>query len=317
MKARSLCIASVFFYVFGSLAAQPLCRVTVPIIAFDDRTDEPLGTLATSDFRASVRRNEMPIDALTTAPAARRIVFVFDRSGSMMDNSFNRYFSNEHPGAVASQSLSEAVSAVPDTDTVAFLVFAGKFSQHTEFMSAGSARAKLAEILAWRPAEKRRVNTPLWENIDSALKMFNTHRHGDAIVVISDGGNNSGKLKGTRLSDELVASGVPVFAILVAPQIDRIPEKERAMLNLIEFTESTGGTIAIKGQQPKSLNPTKRYPRGVSQLFRLLDHPLDLTVERPEVSKPEKWHLTLKDKELRKKATLLYPPYLAPCTSAQ
>jgi hypothetical protein len=300
----------------GSFEAQPSCRKTVPVIAIDQKTNVAIDTLTAEDFRATWERRAMPINAFTTAPAARRIVFVLDRSGSVIDTPLKSFASDEHPGTLANQSLSEAVSAVPDSDSVALLVFAGKSSQRTEFMSPNSAKARLAEVLAWRPVGDHSRRTPLWDSIDSALKMFGAHQSGDSIIVVSDGGDNSSKLSQSRLSAELVTAGVPVFAILISPQFDQTPEERSMPMDFADFAAATGGTIATIGRQPQGLNPARHYLRGATQLLRLLDHQFDLTVEVPEVGKPEKWHLTLKSGKKQKETTLLFAPYLAPCAAA-
>ena len=110
MKTKFLCIVGLLSSMAGSFEAQPSCQKTVPVIAIDQKTNVAIDTLTAEDFRATWERREMPISAIATAPAARRIVFVLDRSGSVIDTPLKSFASDEHPGALANQSLNEAWS---------------------------------------------------------------------------------------------------------------------------------------------------------------------------------------------------------------
>lgn len=313
MKPTLLYILLLVCSVIGHIDAQSSCRMTVPVIGIDEKTGAIIDHLSTSDFRARFKGGEIPIRAITNPPATRRIVFLLDRSGSMTSP---RWDSAENPRMLANQSLSEAVSALPNTDVVAFLAFAGKSTWHSEFMTPDAAKTKLPDILAWNPEKASGLRTPLWDNIDYALKMLNIYASGDTIIVTSDGGDNVSKLSLSQIEDKLLAAGVQVFAITVASNSSRTPEEAAGPPNLEELAETTGGTFVIV-DKPLNYPDRKGYsPNRASQMLSLLAHQYDLTIEIP-VHRPEKWQLTLNAASAGKQMRLLYPQVLYPCAADQ
>jgi hypothetical protein len=313
MKPTLLYILSLVCSAVGHLDAQSSCPITVPVIGFNEKTGATIDPLSTSEFRARFNGREIPIRAIANPPATQRIIFVLDRSGSMTYPWSN---SADHPKILANQALSEAVSAIPNRDVVAFLAFADKFSQQTEFMTPDSAKAKLPDILAWNPGKNSELGTPLWDNIDAALKMLNIHASGDTIVVISDGGDQMSKLSRSQLEDKLLAAGVQVFAIVVTnswqtPSL-QTPEEAAGPPTLAEFAETTGGAFVIVDRPLNHPDPKGHSPDRASQMLSLLAYQYHLTIEVP-VHKPGKLRLTLNGANAGKEIRLLYPQVLYSC----
>lgn len=285
----------------------------MPVIGFDEKTGATIDLLSAGDFRARFKGGEIPIRAITNPPATRRIVFVLDRSGSMTSP---RSDSADHPRTLANQSLSEAVSTIPNTDVVAFLAFAGKSSWHTEFMTPDSAKAKLPDILAWNPEKNSGLGTPLWDNIDYTLKMLNIHASGDTIVVISDGGDDMSKLGRSQLEDKLLRADVQVFAVAVTSNSWQTPEEAAGPPSLAELAETTGGAFVIVDKPLNRSDPKGHSPIRASQMLSLLAHQHNLTIEIP-IHRPEKWQLTMNAANAGKEIRLLYPQFLYPCAAVQ
>jgi hypothetical protein len=313
MKPTLLYILFLVCSAIAHLDAQSPCPITVPVIGIDDKTGAVIGKLSASDFRAKVKGGEIPILAITNPPTTRRIVFVLDRSGSMTSP---RSDSVDSPRTLANQSLSEAVSAIPSSDVVAFLAFAGKSMSQTEFMTPDSAKAKLPDILAWSPEKNNELRTPLWDNIEFALAILKAHASGDTIVVISDGGDNMSKLGESRLEGKLLAADVQLFAVAVTSTSWQTPEEAEGPPNLAKLAEATGGAFVIVDKPLNNPDPKSHSPIRASQMLSLLAHQYDLTIEIP-AHKPEEWQLTMNADNIRKRIRLLYPQFLYPCAALQ
>ena len=315
MKPTSLSIVLLLCSAAGYLKAQPECRSTVPVIALDQKTGAPIDSLAASDFQVRFKGREIPIRTISNTPSTRRLVFVLDRSGSVTKS---RLGGPDNPKILEAQSLNEILSAIPNSYLVAFLEFAGKSSRQTEFLSPDSAKTKLADILAWKPEEKGGFRTPLWDNINLASKLLNNRAPGDTVIVISDGGDNTSRLSLSKLENNLLAVGIPIFAIVITSGPFRTPEERTGPSNLADLAETTGGALITVANSLQSTDPSGHTPfRGASQLLSLLAHQYFLTIEAPGMRKTEEGRLTVNTGNRGRKIMLLYPRYLYPYAATQ
>jgi Mg-chelatase subunit ChlD len=316
MKRTILGIVSPLLFVAGYLAAQPSCRTSVPVIAFDQKTGDTIDSSTANDFRAEMNGSKVRVSALTGPPPTRRIVFVLDRSGSMFPDKLGGAGSDYNRRLLANTALNDALSSVPAVDSVAFLGFAGNCPARTPFLPTDIAKTKSADILGWTPERKCGNRTPLWDNIEIALRMLNTHMPGDAIIVISDGGDNTSKISETQLQKELLLAGVPVFAIVLANPYSPTSEERAGPGNLQDLAEATGGTFAGIEEPAQSSQQVRQLTQS-AELVSLLAHQYNLTLELPDFNKPRAWKLTVPTADAGKRISLLYPKYLYPCAPVQ
>lgn len=310
----------VVIYGGGTLVAQqPPCRSSVLVTALDEKSNEAIDGLTASSFQASLKSGKISIDSLAPPPIVRRFVFVVDRSSSIIRPVAGFDAPPYDSSLVINQALKETISEMPDIDQVAFLVFNGRSSTRTEFMHPESALAEIPGILKWEPpAQEQQPTTPLWDNIDSALRMLNPRKKGDVIVVVSDGGNDMSRLSRPRIQDELLRGGVPLLAILVAKSsFMPVPETKAGASDFAELAEATGGAIAPMPKALQAILPLDAPQLSPARLISLLGHQYELVVDVPPLQKPVKWQLDFKSMEIRKKTRLFYPRYLSPCTTTQ
>ncbi|MGB6686264.1 MAG: vWA domain-containing protein [Terracidiphilus sp.] len=320
MKAPSLCaVLAALLIEGGTLIAQQPCRSTTLITVLDEDTNQPIDGLVAGDFHAELKGNEISIRAIAPPPESRRFVFVLDRSGSMSGTSvtsLSKLPQRYDPRVLVPLVLREALSSIPKGSQVAFLQFAGQHSQQTEFMEPEDALRRAPEILAWSPSGKSvpRGRTPLWDNIDTALRMLAPPRTGDLIAVISDGGDNMSRLREGQIRTELLDAAVPVLAFVVAGP-SPIPAQEEGLRSLLDVANVTGGAGDVRGSITRSSDLDAALPVRPSQLITQLAHQYELELDTPAFQKPEKWQLRVTSSAPGRKAKLLYPHYLAACSS--
>ncbi len=212
------------------------------------------------------------------------------------------------------QNVEQAVREIPAGDSIAFLAFSGKQSSSSGFASQPAALADLPAILAWKP-EKGIHKTPLWQNIEIALKMLTPHEPGDVIVVVSDGGDNMSKLSKDRVQNDLLTSGVPILAVIVAnPYAPATLEGEDGLRDFVGLADSTGGAAAVANESLAAAFKLSTSLLQPNQLIPLLARQYELEMDAPPIQKPEKWELKANSAAAGRKLDLLYPRYLIPCT---
>lgn len=300
MKGRLSCLVLAALLKAASSSAQLSCPLTVPVIAFSENRTEPL---TVSDFRAETTGYDITIRAINPPPVARRVLFVLDRSGSL---------SRPDMLLLTNQAVSEALSAIPVNDTVAFLVFAGQHSKQTDFMNLESLKERLSEILTWNASMEKGPKTPLWDNIGHALQMLTPHKSGDVIVVISDGDNNSGKLSLDQVQEGLEKAGIPVLAVAIADPYAATPEERVGSTFLAAFAKATGGAVSqVQGQ-------SNRPGQMILRLEHQYSFELEITQTRGSMKpahKIQKWKLSPNSPESRRSMSLSYPSSLYPCAA--
>jgi hypothetical protein len=197
--------------------AQQSCRSTILVTVYDDSTLKPVEGLTAADFHGSFKARELTISAVSGPPSERRIVFVFDRSGSIIAPNQSVHLQSGKQRNMGEMLLQDALTAIPNNSMVAFLAFSGRDSEQTGFLFPSSVPQKLAEMSEWKkPDDKQKIGkTPLWDSIDAALHMFSSHRQGDVMVVVSDGFDNFSRLREKDVRNDLIESGVELFAFLV------------------------------------------------------------------------------------------------------
>jgi hypothetical protein len=296
----------------GQLAAQASCRLSVPVIALASR---PTGGFAANDLRATVKGNEITIKEIKPPPATRRFVFVLDRSGSMVGVRGTQDSPVVYDlDRLMRQDVEQSLGEIPAGDSIAFLAFSGKKSSLSGFASQAAALADLPAILAWKPG-KGIHKTPLWQNIETALQMLSPHEPGDVIVVVSDGRDNMSKLSKGRVQNDLLRTGVPILAVIVAnPYAPATMEGADELRDFVGLADSTGGAAAVDDSALDTRFTMSAQLFLQNQLIQLLAHQYELEMETPPIQKREKWELKANSTAAGRNLNLLYPRYLLPCT---
>lgn len=301
----------------GPLSAQATCNAITFVTVLDEVSNKPIEALAAADFRAQLDGRPLAIRSVTPPPRNRRFVFVLDRSGSM--TGVSQHLPQQYdPRVLAPLVLKDAISAISKNDLVAFREFAGAHSRETAFVDPDTALHELPDLLAWSPSGKSQPGggqTPLWDNMEAAFRIFGPHQPGDVMVAISDGGDNESRLRESQIRTELVAAGVPVLAIVLAGEPGP-PGLLDGTRGLIDLANSTGGMGTFRGIIPSGEDLGAILQVRPSEAISALSHQYELLIEAPEFRKAMKWQLALAPSSLPRRVRLLFPRFLPSCSEA-
>ncbi len=286
---------------------------------------QPVRDLTAANFSATLGHDPVRIVSASLATGAR-IVIVIDSSGSMSSEGW-KWMS----GIAAAEGL--YLSAPPDT-ALALMTFAGKVENRVDFsqgVNVVAGKLKQLEGKGWSKSPPGMGRTALTDAIVGALDLLGPRRLGDAIYLVSDGGENASKVKESRGAARLLSSGVRLFAFFpIAPSVPRpfVLEEFDVMRNVAHVAEDSGGdfVICMPGGLPgppydwphdlpvfgttrKALHAARAMDQMVTEFYRL-------ELELPkEVDKPTKWRLEAAKLMAGKNVHLRvnYPHKLQPC----
>ncbi len=320
-----------FVFVIGfvtQVTAQtdPCLDRTIPVNVYTER-GEAYSPLTTSSFQASIGGKPVRVTSATLDTGPRRIIILIDVSGSM---------TTEGNLESALEFTQQFISLTPLLDTLALYTFSDRIE---DFVALGeSHEALLAEVNKLQHTDwgsvKRMRKTAILDALVNALAMMKSPSVGDAICLVSDGGENASKSNGSTVKDLLESDGARLYAflpILSTSIRGRTREEVDGPSELRGFAFATGGDIRVFGaareKDPHDLlsgfygavGDDRKEIRLAAQRYRNEISSFEkLTVRLPEpLVKPREWKLDVVDASGQriKHLQVFYPQRLAPCTS--
>ncbi len=338
-KSRMLSIRTTFFMIAAGMC---LCsfvhgaddrQTTVTVNALDDHWT-PIKGLRQEDFRAKSGRHQIQPVTFCFAEGPRRIVILLDTSGSMSGAKGSGRWNVAHDATL------DFVNSVSPRTRLSLLTFAAGVEEKANFST--DRRGIIAWLSDSHAGERKFVNgrTALYEAIIAAIKQFGSPEPGDAILVVTDGGENASKARSSQVTDALRASGVRLFALLLPDELpigtDGWDGREK-LLGMVRDSGGFGvdlyagyGTDTSASYSVHSLSgirpPTLVYDDQARALVKSSANAVNLlisgfymlTLKLPDnVTKPRGWSLELVDSRghSRKDVTLTYPGHLLPAAA--
>jgi VWA domain-containing protein len=289
------------------------CTQTLPINVLDQKTGNAVTALKPESLQARMGESAARITGIAPAKK-RRILVLADESGSMVGN----------PQKIAVQAVEETIGELlaylPDGTSVAYGFFSDISVFTPEFFSDPERlRQAIAEARTQMPTTGK-GGTPLFDALHQAMLRFGTIRPGDTIVVLTDAGENTSKLRPSKVGKEIRGSGLRLVLLLAKLPVP-IPEEVRPDGDtLIGIAQDTGGAIGAIDIIDRSWNNRKDAEVNRQALRKFwIQEVLGgflMQVQVPaSLQKPKKWSVRIDPAaypEL-KHAIVQYPAKLAPC----
>jgi hypothetical protein len=265
-----------------------------------------------ANFQASIRGKPIRITSATYDSGPLRIVILIDVSGSMMGGI-------RQLGLEFAQDL---ISSAPPQDSLALLTFNERIVDVIPF---GQDRTAFREEVDELQHAVGRGRTAIEDALVSALALLKTPSVGDAICLVSDGGENASHTDWFRVKARLVSSGIRLYAF--APIWHRNPNSRTTveadgLLELRDLAAVTGGDFLQfeLGEFGVNIIGKEDFAHVRQGFYSEVFSFIKLSMRLPEpLAKPVHWNLDVVDASGRpnRHAQLHYPQRLAPCTPGE
>lgn len=264
--------------------------------------------LTAENMRFDVRIGKQTARVLSTRPLNRspRIVFLYDNSGSMGET-------KRRKNTVALEILQQMVAATAGQGELALFSFDDKVRMQCPLTDDKSKiDSAMSRISALRPAGM----SPLIDGLYVAATALHPVQRGDAVVVITDGGNNASKLMGEKVAQYYLQGELRLFVVML-----RAGDSDHDSIDEALESDSVWKLSHVTGGRPMI------YPTAISSHFAKRDllaiqaairSPFVLSVELPPQwdAKSRLQVRLLDDKGKPRKGTEAFSPQVLPSKQA-
>ncbi len=322
----TVCLLAAPYRARAATAEHAQLRRSV-VVSVVTRQGRAVNGLSAKCFSARFRGRPVRIESATYDPGPRRVLLLLDTSGSM------------HDSRLAELTLAKYLLAwIAPQDPIALATFGLKIRDRTPFSpDRTSINGRLKKLL--QTPEKPPLGsdytgkTAIWNALGEALRLFNPHRSGDAIFLLTDAGDNGFHENRKDVIRKCLRTGVRVFVLAVLPPFrlaHLMNEASSGPSEVRELTSRSGGGVAwLSTADLRTLTShwAIHHRKAVTRAFveefaplalmaREINAVYRLQILLPEpVDKPRRWHLKLVDPKTGKTDRLLllhYPHQLLP-----
>jgi hypothetical protein len=301
---RKLFLRAMLFLLSCSAVAGE-CSLPIILVNTADRDFKIQASLEATDLSVEVDGRRVQIRSLSPDNRPRRIVVMIDSSGSMEASLQKRGW------GVGLATADYAVDVVPASATVALVTFSDKLQRE----SSGFENPKVVgtRVVDLKRTEPHRM-TRLFDSIHQVLTDFTELQSGDAIYLVTDGGDNKSVISPGKLRQELIVRGIRVFLFLVSSlNVFHTAEELDGASEIQRLAEFTGGDIvpisaaAIAGADRAQLE--KLAPHIVSEVESV--YRMELGISAP--GKPAHVKVSFTDRKRARNGHIAYSHEIAPC----
>lgn len=287
-------------------AANDCPAATILLNAFD-RDFNIQRDLRAEDIKVEVDRKQVAILSVSLDIHPRRIVVMVDSSGSMGASSQNGGWGITLPAA------GYAVDAVPASASSELVTFGEQLRREsTDFENRQTVGER---VLALRKNGHPHGHTSLFDSIHQVLIGSEELHFGDAIYLVTDGGDDESRTSLQNLEEELISRGVRVFVFLILPREFHTEEEQRGAEHMDGLAESTGGIVV-------RISAAEITENGLAQLQKLAPRIIDqvenvyrLELAMPKVERSTRVKVGVIDHDQVKNIrNLAYSRQIVPCS---
>jgi hypothetical protein len=312
LKIAALCI--LVPVKLSSQAGGP-CQEHTADVSVLDENGHPLKNLTSQNFRASIHGKSVGITSSEYREhKGNRIIVLLDASGSMLGK-WTR----------ARTAVMEVVSSAPADAQVSLIVFAAKVEQQFDASGGRQPIEDWLNAASTRELTNVRGKTALYHIIIETVKGLGPTQPGDAIYVITDGGENGGSEFMGSVERSLQFASVRLFVLLLDDAPLRSEEEEHGVTELFEMTQRTGGLLVSVNPYAKRSTRTTFGDDWLTQKIRSATNSIlagvsgyyVVTLSAPS-GDVHNWQLKVVDDKgrERKHLNVAYPHNLADCMTS-
>lgn len=288
-----------------------------------DKHGNAVAGLPISDFRAEVEHRPVKLLPVALPTQQPRVVVLLDTSTSITPGGRIPIYPwvVQDEWDLAKFLVADIVNSAPASTELAFATFAAHLTVEVPF---GKDRDAIREVLLeraspLRPAVPPYRRTALYDAILEATGLFGAPQLGDAVYVITDGGDNNSKHTFVELQNKLEQKGVRLFCAMLGSSMWFVPDRRMRPELLQSIARHSGGysvifDIAHFNHKAAS---TRAMAAAAHTLYRYLDSFYEIDAELPfAFDKPYEWKLEVLNPRGRKAGfSVLYPKTIFPCES--
>jgi VWA domain containing CoxE-like protein len=216
-----------------SAAASDCSAPTVLLNAFD-RNFNIERDLRAEDIKAEVDGKQAAILSLSFDTHPRRIVLMVDSSGSVEASP------QQSKWGIALPAAAYAAYVVPASASSELTTFSDKLRRESsDFENRKVVQTRIFDLAKRQPKGR----TSLFDSVHQVLTEFKELHFGDAIYIVTDGGDNNSRISRAKVTEELISRGIRAFVFLVQQRPPQTEEERSGALDMYGFAESTGGAV--------------------------------------------------------------------------
>jgi len=325
VQTTSFSALSVLLLLCGStLTAQEApCQKRVLPVSFRDAENLPMQNVSVGDLEARVHGKPVKIISLASDTRPHRLVLILDTSGSMGS------FDGESALWNLELSLGRHFYAMNSQKSqIALLLFNNQVTDTVSFDRGNPAVGdKLQEASTDRNFVKNYVKgkTALRDAILQGIKLISSPSSADAVLALTDGGDNASHESMKDLEERLAVTSVRLFAILLYREgyRNRTPEEVSGPDELSEVARKSGGEILTAAEWrgdhvalSANAGGKVKSEETLNRLYQAILQDNLLEIELPFASRKNvHWELKLSHAAHRKwrNAQIIYPDTLISC----
>jgi hypothetical protein len=219
---------------FPCTAAASDCSGATILLNVFDRNLNIERDVRAENIRVEVNGKRAAILSLSLDMHPRHIVLMLDSSGSLQASDQQSRWGIGLPAAAY------AANVVPASASSELVTFSDKLHRESsDFENRKLVQGRIFDLAKKQPKGR----TSLFDSVHQVLAEFKELQSGDAIYLVTDGGDNKSRISRTEVTGELISQGIRVFVFLVVQGTPQTEEERSGTLDMFGFAESTAGGV--------------------------------------------------------------------------